>query len=65
LRQLPLQVLAIELEIWEAAFGGLSNELLTSQRKELGCFSARYFSLTIEFEHDKLAGRLFGSSGCV
>jgi hypothetical protein len=47
------------LEIWDAAFGGLSNELLTSQAKQLGCFSARYLSLAIEFEHDKLACRLF------
>src|SRR5206468_2436313 len=52
-------ILTIELEVWDAPFGGLSNELLTSQAKQLGCLSTRYFSLTIEFEHDKLARRLF------
>jgi len=47
------------LEIWDAPFGGLSNELLTPQAKQLGGLSTRYFSLTIELEHDKLARRLF------
>jgi hypothetical protein len=57
--KLPLQIVAIQLEIWDAAFGGLSNELLTSQAEQLGCFSARYLSLPIEFEDDKFACRLF------
>jgi hypothetical protein len=54
-----LQFLTIELKVWDASFGGLSNELLTPQAKELGCLSAGYFALTIQFEHDKLARRLF------
>ena len=60
--KLPQQLFTLELEVRNAPFRGVANELLALHAKQLRGPSAGYFALTIKFENDQLPSRLLGGS---